>query len=451
MAIASLRQLTIRGSVIELSSYLLGQILRLCSNLILTRLLFPDAFGLATLIVTFMFGLALLSDIGIEQSVIQNKRGDDPLFLDTAWALHVVRGLALWGAAALVAYPLSLVYEQPQILYLLPVAAVGIVIDGFKSTSLMRLRREVAVTQLAAINIGAQLAGMLVTVTWAVLSPSVWALVVGGLASSAVRTIASHMSWLGTRNRFRWDPEAKREILNFGRWIFGSSVMTFIGKQGDRLLLGHYMGIATLGIYSMAVFIAEAVVQAATAVTSGVLYPVFSRLQREEPARFSEVYYRAKLRLDAVTLLPIGGLMMLAQPVVDILFDDRYQSAGWMLQLLCIRAATTITLAQIENSLFALGLTRYGFFQNVVRTIWICTSIPIAWHLWGLPGIVWCVALSDLPSLVTLALPFKRLGLMRPARELYSLGLLALGMVLGYGANLFMILLFGEGWARSVL
>lgn len=448
MAIASLRQLTIRGSVLELSSYVIGQALRLCSNLILTRLLFPDAFGLATLVVTFMFGLALLSDIGIEQSVIQNKRGNDPVFLDTAWALHAVRGIMLWIAACVVAYPLSLIYEEPLLLLLLPVAAIGIVIDGFKSTNLMRLRREVALGQLAAINIGAQIGGMIVTIGWALLSPSVWALIAGGLASSVVRTIASHLPALGVRNRFRWDPTSKQEILDFGKWIFGSSVMTFIGKQGDRLLLGHYMGVGTLGIYSMAVFIAEAVVQVATTITSGVLYPVFSRMQREDPARFSEVYYRAKLRLDALTLLPIGGLMMLSQRVVDVMFDERYAEAGWMLRLLCIRAATTITLSQIENSLFALGHTRYGFYQNVTRTIWIGAGIPIAYHLWGLPGILWCVAVADIPALVTLIIPFARLKLMRPMREAYSIALLCLGMLLGYLANQALSLIDLPAWAR---
>ncbi len=41
------------------------QFLRLASNLILTRLMFPEAFGLMALIQTFMVGLQMFSDIGI--------------------------------------------------------------------------------------------------------------------------------------------------------------------------------------------------------------------------------------------------------------------------------------------------------------------------------------------------------------------------------------------------
>src|SRR4051812_6290963 len=66
-----------------------GQALRFAGNLVLTRLLMPEAFGLMVLVNTFLMGLALFSDIGVGTSVIQNKRGDERAFLDTAWTISV--------------------------------------------------------------------------------------------------------------------------------------------------------------------------------------------------------------------------------------------------------------------------------------------------------------------------------------------------------------------------
>ena len=68
----------------------------LASNLILTRLLFPEAFGLMALGSVVLVGLQMFSDAGIGPSIAQSPRGDDPEFLDTAWTAQVLRGVILW-------------------------------------------------------------------------------------------------------------------------------------------------------------------------------------------------------------------------------------------------------------------------------------------------------------------------------------------------------------------
>lgn len=84
-----------RGVAISLGTTVAQQLIRLGSNLILTRLLFPEAFGLMALVQTFMTGLAMFSDIGIGPSIIQNRRGEDPDFLNTAWTIQIGRGVML--------------------------------------------------------------------------------------------------------------------------------------------------------------------------------------------------------------------------------------------------------------------------------------------------------------------------------------------------------------------
>lgn len=83
----------------------LGQALRLCSNLIMTRLLVPEMFGIMAIATMVTMILGMLSDIGLRQNIIQSKRGEDPVFLNTAWVVQIIRGFALW----LMAVMLSLV------------------------------------------------------------------------------------------------------------------------------------------------------------------------------------------------------------------------------------------------------------------------------------------------------------------------------------------------------
>src|SRR5687767_10200117 len=69
-----LRTTVRRGSAWSLAAYGGSQLLRFAGNLILTRLLVPEAFGLMALINALLQGLQLFSDIGIGPSIIQSAR-----------------------------------------------------------------------------------------------------------------------------------------------------------------------------------------------------------------------------------------------------------------------------------------------------------------------------------------------------------------------------------------
>ena len=60
----------LRGGALTAGSYAFTQALRLASNLILTRLLFPEAFGLMALVSVVLVGLAMFSDVGIGPAAI---------------------------------------------------------------------------------------------------------------------------------------------------------------------------------------------------------------------------------------------------------------------------------------------------------------------------------------------------------------------------------------------
>ncbi|HZJ69863.1 MAG TPA: oligosaccharide flippase family protein, partial [Planctomycetota bacterium] len=87
-----------------------SQLLRFASNIVLARLLFPEAFGLMAIVNALLQGLHLFSDIGIGPSIIQNARGNDPAFLNTAWTVQVVRGTVLWLVACAIALPAAIFY-----------------------------------------------------------------------------------------------------------------------------------------------------------------------------------------------------------------------------------------------------------------------------------------------------------------------------------------------------
>ena len=429
-----LRRLAIDAAKLELLAYVAGQLLRFCSSLILSRLLFPEAFGLSVTVGLVGQGLVMVSNVGASQSVVQSKRGDDPLFLNTAFTILAVRGVALWLVACVLAYPLAVFLRQPELSLLIPVGCLNVLITGLSSTSLITLRRHLRVRPLIVIEVAAQVLTLILNIALAWYFRSVWALIAAGLVGPVFSTVVSHFLKVGYRSRFQWDPTAWREIYDYGRWIQRSSALCFVCSQADRFLIAHFVSMAVLGVYNFALLLADAVSAAVVRVTHGVLFPVFSQIHREQPERLMPAYYRVRLRADVVTMLPMGILAALGQVVVNLLFDARYAEAGWMLQLLCIRAAMSCLMVPVETLLFSIGQTQYGFYRDLARSAWVLGGMPLGWHLAGMPGLVGVVALSEIPTAIVLMTALARHGRLRPMRE--ALGPLVFGLGYGVGALL---------------
>jgi len=160
-ASVSLKRAFLRGSAWSFSGYVLQQMLRLAGNLVLTRLLFPEAFGLMALVNIFLQGLAMFSDLGLGPSIIQNPRGTEPDFLNTAWTVQVIRGFVLCACALLLGWPLACFYKQSELAFLLPVAGVSAVISGLQSTAMYTENRKLVLGRITLIGVAAQLAGLL--------------------------------------------------------------------------------------------------------------------------------------------------------------------------------------------------------------------------------------------------------------------------------------------------
>lgn len=421
-----------RGAYIEIIGFGGSYVLRFVSTLVLTRLLFPEIFGLASIVSIFVFGLTMLSDAGIAQGIIQSKRGDDVRYLNTAWTVGILRGSVIWLVACVLAWPFALLYNEPQLVSLIIVGSFGALIGGFTSTSMITLRRHLSLGRLAIIELSTQSLALAVTVIWAYLAPSVWAIIGGGLSAAIFKVVVSHSISVGYRNKFDWNLPDVKAIFHFGKWILGSSALSFVGSQADRLILGHLAGMATLGVYYIATTLSDAAGALAGRITTGVLYPVLSRVARENPTQISQSYYRARLRTDVIGLLPLGVVFTVAQLVTDILYDERYQQAGWMLQILCLRVALSITVETMKDCLMAVGHVRAALYQSAARAIGMLIGVPMGWHFFGLEGIVWAAVLAELVVLPIMVITFQRHGLLRPHREFYAISIFTLGVGLGY-------------------
>lgn len=434
---SSLKALVIRGSMWTLTGHGGVLLIRMLRSVIMTRLLFPEVYGLMTLVWAVLTGLQMFADTGILTTIIRDQRGDDPDFLNTAFTASVVRGLLLWVASCVIAYPVAAIYHQPALAQLLPVTGLTALIHGFSSTAMFTRRRHMDFKRLAILDMSTETVTFVVLVLWAYLFPNVWSLVGGAVIGQAFMVVASHLYLPGIRNRFRWDRSALNTFVGFGKWIYFSSAIYFLSTQGDRFLLGRYLDMAHLGVYGTATVLSGALLTVVFKINSDVLFPAYSRVIQEGSGRLRQVMLRARFAMDAGIILPISAIMILGPRIVSLFYDPRYHEAGWMLQVLCVRLLVVATIANGESCLVALGHPKFSFIQNSFRLGAMFVAVPLGWALAGVKGVIWAIALSEIPPLVVIWIGTMRYRLFSVIAESRSLLFVGLGALLGFGVRYF--------------
>ena len=372
-----------------------SQALRLLNNLILWRLLYPEAFGLMAIVSVCLVGLNMFSDIGIGPSIVQHERGDDPDYLNTAWTIQIIRELTLCAVACIIAAPVAAFYNEPQLAQLLPAAALASVVSGFNSTKLFTATRQISLGRITAIDLSAQAVSLVVMIGWAWISRSIWALIGGSVAYNVVHLILSHTALPGIRNRLRWDPTSARAMLRFGRWIFFSTLLTFIVMQSDRLIFGKLIPMALLGVYSIAVTWAGMPGAVVSRVFTAVLFPLLSRVH-DEGSSFAHDMRNTRrpwliLAGCATACLVSGG-----PTLIHLLYEAKAEKAGWIIQIL----GTGVWLQSLESgnsiALLAQGQSKWLAIGNAAKLVGMAALIPVGFIGFGFPGAVVALATADL-------------------------------------------------------
>lgn len=400
----------IRGSVWTMGGYAASQILRLAGNLVLTRLLFPAVFGEMALVFVFIQGLQMFSDVGTGPAIIQNPRGEEETFLRTAWTIQAARGGVLWLASWAIAWPVAAFYGQPQMRWLIPGAALTAVLAGFESTSTHTLQRRLRLERLTLLDLAGQLAGILATVLLALgdrwlFGPNdpnaVWAIVGGSLVASALRLVLSHSYLPGIRHRFCLDREVAGTLFRFGRWIFVSTLLTFLAAQSDRLIFGKMIPVALLGVYSIAFMLAALPTNAVLKLGGSVVFPAYSRLVHR--ADFRDLFLRVRLPLLLGGAAIVSALVAGGPHLVGMLYDARYAQAGWILQYLSAAAWFQVLECTNGAALLAKGRVRWVAAGSGAKVAGMVAMIPIGFHLGGFEGALVGLVASEAVKYLTAA------------------------------------------------
>lgn len=326
---------TAKGVAWNYLSFGLGKGLVLITTAVLARLLTPEQFGVvgyATLAVSY---LAVLKDLGLGSALIQRQEQVEEA-ADTVFTLNLLLGVVLTLLTLLVAPLVARYFREPMVTPILRVLAFSFVINALGAIHTVRLQRQLDFRRKAVPDIGRSLVKGIVSIGLALTGFGVWALVIGQLAGS-VAGVA--LSWF----MFPWWPRLRfathlvRQMMNFGLTVIGTDGLTIVNDTLDYLIVGRVLGSAALGIYTLAYRLPELLVFNLLWVLSSVIYPAYSSVQAET-AVLEQAFWTTTRYIELVIVPLCLGLMLAADPLVRVVFGERWLDAIPVMRLLALYA-----------------------------------------------------------------------------------------------------------------
>ena len=230
----------------------------------------------------------------------------------------------------------------------------------------------------------------------AYLSPTIWALVLGGLLASAARSIGSYLILPGLRPSFRMARGYIREIISFGKWIFVSSIIYFLAMNFDRLYIGKVAALELLGVYGIARTLSELVGTLALRLSNYLVFPLIASFQSLPRDQLRSALYTNRLVFLIFSGFSLAVLVTLGDVVITTLYDNRYVAAGWMLPILLLGTWFSVLASVNKSTLLGFGKPSYGAMANGLKLYWMIAGIPVAFTQFGVLGFVIVVATADI-------------------------------------------------------
>jgi O-antigen/teichoic acid export membrane protein len=398
----------VNGTVWTVGAFGASQIIRLGSNIVLTRLLAPELFGLMVIVNTLMTGIQLISDIGIGQNIVHSNSADKPEFYNTAWSIQIIRSIGLWLTFLAATVPVAQFYQMPVLSTIMPVASVSILIGGLQSVSPSLLQKRLEFAKLNIFILATAVVSAVAFILIAYIMRTIWSLVIGLVVQSVISTITSYFLLPELKHQFRLDKRFAWEIVNFGKWIFMSTMVYFLSGNFDRLYFAKVVPLQLLGIYGIARSISDLFGIVASRVGNTVVFPFIA--SHAGVPRESLRQQLMPIRSHFLWLMALGCSLFVATAdvAVKIIYDQRYHAAGWMLPILAVAAWFSMIATINENTLLGVGRPSYATAGYGVKFLLLVVGLPLSLKFDGLVGGVIALVMIELCRYVPIFVGQKR-------------------------------------------
>ena len=337
------------SSITEIIAKLISPI----TNMILARLLVPEAFGVVATITMVITFAEIFTDAGFQKYIIQHEFKDDE-------ELNNSTNVAFWTNLCVSTFICIMIFlfrhqiadlvGNPGLGNSISIASVLIIVAAFSSIQMARYRRALDFKTLFFIRIITSLIPLVVTVPLAIILRNYWALLIGTFASQLCNAIALTV-------RSKWKPKFYynfvlfKEMFAFTSWTLLESISIWLTTNIGVFIVGNYLNEYYLGIYKTSMSTVNAYMAIITSALTPVLFSALSRYQNDDE-NFRRTYYQFQ-RMTAVLVIPMGiGIYLYRDLVTQILLGSQWGEASGFIGLWGVTSAFTIVFSHFSSEVY---------------------------------------------------------------------------------------------------
>ncbi|WP_456388139.1 oligosaccharide flippase family protein [Profundibacter sp.] len=423
----------LRSALLILSGNAVSSLLLLARNLIVARLISVENFGIAATFAIAVSVVEMMSNLGLQQQIIQSDKGDDPQFQAALQGFSVLRGVLSGVLLLALAGPMANFLGIPQAAWAYQIMALVPVLNAFQHYDIYRLNRKMQFWPLILTNGLPALAAVLVLLPFSMWFGDYRIMLYSILAQSLLAVVTSHIVAMRPY-RLVLDRRVMADSLSFGWPLLVNGLLLFTVFQGDKIIVGRELGMATLAIFAMGftLTLTPTLVMAKSAQT--FFLPQLSALTRQETAtnRDFDALARAVIQAGMTNgVLLVLAILLLGPPLVTLLLGAKYAALLPLLIWLAILQAFRVFKSGSTVVALARRQTANAMTANLIRVI----TLPIAWIILIRGGDVMAVIMIGiLGEMAGFAVSLALVGLrtkvdLRPAALSITTTVIFLGLV----------------------
>ncbi len=327
-------------------------VLSLLSTMVVSRLLGPAEIGVFAIGMAVVGVVAVVRELGVSTYLIQEVELNEPR-VRAAFTLAVAMGVGLALVVLLLSVPAGRFYSDSNVTEIIAILALNFALAPLGSVSQSLLMRELRFSTLTGIRLVHPLIlGVGSTVLAALgLGPQslAWAAVLASLGNAAmslsIRPHSMRLSFVGTD---------LRRVFAVGGPATAINIVDEIVTALPELVLGRMQSLTAAGLFSRGRGMSQMAHQLLARAAGPVFLAVFAERQREG-LPLAPLYAKATACVVALGWAGLAMLVVLAEPVVHVLFGANWLAVVPLMRWLCISAAVALLTSGAHHLLLAGG------------------------------------------------------------------------------------------------
>ena len=367
---------------------IISKIITPLTNMILARLLAPEAFGVIVTVTMIISFAEMFTDSGFQKYLIQHEfKNLKHRYDSTNVAFWTNLGLAIliWGIIVLFNEEIAIMVGNPGLGMVIIVACIQLPLTSFSSIQMAMYRRDFDFKTLFIVRVIGILIPLIVTIPLAMIGLDYWSLIIGMICMQVFNAVFLTIKspW---KPKLFYDTKLLFEMLSFSMWSLFEAISIWLTLWIDAFIISSFLSEYYLGIYKTSTTMVNSLMSLVTASIIPVLFSTLSRLQSNEK-KFKQSFYKFQ-RIVAYLVLPMGfGVFIYSDLATSIMLGSQWKEASNVIGIWALTSSFLIVTSHFNSEVYrSKGKPKISLFSQLITLAFLIPTclISVKYGFWTL-------------------------------------------------------------------